>query len=289
MSIVITGASGHLGSTVVEEALQRVDAADLILVTRTPDVLAEYAERGAQVRYGDFGEPATLADAFAGGRRLLLISTDAVGSRVKQHETAIAAAVAAGVWFVAYTSILNPADTNPAAVVPEHKATEDALRSSGLEWALLRHSIYGDLEADNLAVAAATGKLVTNAGPGRIAYVARDDCAAVAAAVLVGGDHAGKAYDVTGPEPLDADDRAAVFAELTGSPVEVVQVDDESYATGLAQATGPPIEAGRLYATFGQAAREGQLDQVSNAVQAFTGRPPRTLRQVLEARHRGSS
>lgn len=284
MSIVITGASGQLGRAVVEEALRRVDPAELILVTRTPEALARYAALGAQVRHGDFDDPATLAAAFAGGRRLLLISTDAVGSRVKQHETAIAAAVEAGVQFVAYTSMVNPVVANPAGVVPEHKATEDALRGSGLEWALLRHSIYADLEADNLAVAAATGKLVTNTGSGRIAYVARDDCAAAAAAVVVGGDHAAMAYDITGPEPLDADDRAAIFAGLTGSPVEVVQIDDEDYAAGIADATGLPIEAGRLYATFGQAARDGYLDKVSNTLHTLTGRPPLTLRQVLDAR-----
>lgn len=284
MSIVITGASGHLGRAVTEEALQRVDPAELILVTRTPDALAGYAVRGAQVRHGDFDDPTTLVDAFAGGRRLLLISTDVVGARLQQHERAIAAAAAAGIEFVAYTSIVNPVDANPAGVVPDHKATEEALRGSGLDWALLRHSIYADFEADNLAVAAATGKLVTNAGSGRIAYVARDDCAAADAAVVVGGDHAGKVYDVTGPEALDADARAAVFAELAGSLVEVVHVDDESFATGLAQAAGMPIEFARLYASFGQATREGHLANVSNTVRALTGRAPRSLHEVLAAR-----
>jgi len=284
MSIVITGASGHLGRAVTEEALRRVDPAELILVTRTPDALAGYAARGAQVRHGDFDDATSLAVAFAGGRRLLLISTDAVGARVQQHERAIAAAAAAGIELVAYTSIVNPVDANPVGVVPDHKATEETLRGSGLDWALLRHSVYADFEADNLAAGAATGKLITNAGSGRIAYVARADCAAADAAVLVGGDHAGKVYDITGPAALDAEARAAVFADLAGSPVEVVHVDDESFATGLAQATGMPIEVARLYASFGQATREGHLDNVSNAVQSLTGRAPRSLHEVLAAR-----
>jgi NAD(P)H dehydrogenase (quinone) len=283
MSIVITGASGHLGRGVVEELLDQVDPAELILVTRTPDALTDYAARGAQVRAGDFDDPSSLADAFAGGERLLLISTDALGRRIAQHHAAIDAAVAAGIGFIAYTSIVNPVEANPAAVVPEHSATEEKLRESAVEWAFLRPSIYADLEAGNLAAALATGKLVTNGGPGRVAYVARADLAAAAAAVIAGGDHAGKAYDITGPELLDADARGATFAELTGKPVEVVQVDDEAYAAGLAEATGLPIEAGRLYASFGRAAREGYFEAISSDFEQLTGRAPTSLHAVLEA------
>jgi NAD(P)H dehydrogenase (quinone) len=283
MSIVITGASGQLGRRVVEEALERVDPGDLILVTRSPEALTEYAERGAQVRAGDFEDPSSLSGAFAGGERLLLISTDKVGARVAGHHAAIDAAVAAGVGFIAYTSIVNPVEANLAGVVPDHRATEEKLRASGVEWAFLRNSVYADFEAGNLAAAEAGGKLVTNAGGGRVAYVAREDCAAAAAAVVTGGDHAGKAYDVTGPELLDADGRAAVFAAVTGRPVEVVQVDDEDFAAGVAQAAGLPIEAGRLMASFGRAAREGQLDVISSDFEQLTGRAPIGLRALLEA------
>jgi NAD(P)H dehydrogenase (quinone) len=173
MGIVITGGSGHLGRGVVEQALARVEPSDLILITRSPDSLAEYAERGADVRRGDVNEPSTLAQAFAGGERLLLISTDAVGSRIAQHRAAVDAAVAAGVKFVAYTSIVRPEESNPAGVVPEHRATEEMLRDSGLEWSFLRNSVYAELERDNAVAALATGKLVTNGGAGRVAYVAR--------------------------------------------------------------------------------------------------------------------
>jgi NAD(P)H dehydrogenase (quinone) len=283
MSIVVTGASGHLGRRVVEELLDRVDASDLILVTRRPDALAEYAARGAQVRAGDFTDPSSLPAAFAGGERMLLISTDAIGARVRPQADAIDAAVAAGVRLVAYTSIINPECGNAAVVVPDHRATEDKLRASGLEWTFLRNSIYADLEAGNQAAALATGQLVTNGGAGAVAYVARDDCAAAAAAVLATDGHAGKTYDITGPERLDADARAAIFAELGGKPVEVVQVDDAAYAAGLVEATGMPLAVAELYATFGTATREGKLDALSGDFEALTGRTPRSLRDVLTA------
>jgi NAD(P)H dehydrogenase (quinone) len=281
MSIVITGASGQLGRRVVAEALDRVDPSELILVTRNPEALGELAALGADVRAGDFDDPASLVAAFAGGERLLLISTDAIGSRIRQHHAAIDAAVAAGIRHVAYTSIVRPEPDNPAGVVPEHSATEEKLRASGLEWTMLRNSIYADLEAGNQAAAVATGRLVTNGGSGGVAYVARDDCAAAAAAVITGGDHAGKVYEITGPELLDADARATVFAELGGTPVEVVHVDDDQYAAGLAEATGMPIGLAELYASFGRAAREGQLGALTADFEALTGRAPRSLRSVL--------
>jgi NAD(P)H dehydrogenase (quinone) len=290
MSIVITGASGQLGRGVVEKTLENgVDPKQLILVTRTPKSLDEYAARGAQVRYGDFDDPSTLADAFAGGRRLLLISATELSARVGQHQAAIDAAVEAGVELIAYTSVLNPVAENPTGVVPDHKATEEALRESGTGWTFLRNSIYSDLEAGNLAAAEASGKLVTNAGEGAISYVARRDCAAAAAAVLAGGDHAGKAYDITGPEALDADRRAAVFAELLGSPVDVVQLDDDSFAAGVAEAADYPIEVGRLFASVGKASREGYLDAVSDDLRELTGREPESLFSVLQKQRAGAT
>lgn len=284
MSIVITGASGHLGRRVTEELLERgVDASDLILVTRNPQALAEYAARGAGVRMGDFTDPPSLPAAFAGGERMLLISTDAIGARVRHQADAIDAAAAAGVRLVAYTSIVNPTPDNPAGVVPDHAATEEKLRASGLEWTFLRNSVYADLEAGNQAAALATGQLVTNGGDGKVAYVGRDDCAAAAAAVLAADGHAGKAYDITGPERVDADARAALFAELGGKPVEVVQFDDAAYAAGLADATGMPLAVAEIYATFGTATRIGALDVLSDDVESLTGRRPHSLRDVLTA------
>jgi len=283
MGIVITGASGKLARGVIETALERIEPRDLILVTRTPEALAHYAERGARVRHGDFKDPSGLREAFAGGERMLLISAEEVGARVAQHHAAIDAGVAAGVGFIAYTSIVNPVARNPADAVPDHRATEQKLLESGIDWSFLRNSIYADLEAGNLAAAQATGKLVTNAGGGRIAYVARADAATAAAAVITGGDHAGKAYDVTGPELLDAEGRASVFAEVIGRPIEVVHVDDEAFAAGVAEAAGLPIEAGRLLASFGRAAREGQLEVLSDDFEQLTGRAPRGLRAALES------
>lgn len=281
MSLVITGASGQLATGVIEYALESVEPSDLILVTRTPEKLAGHAEQGASVRHGDFDEPATLAAALSGGERMLLVSTDVIGNRIDQHGRAIDAAVEAGVGLIAYTSIINPVEDNPAAVVPEHMATEEKIRQSGADWVFLRNSIYADLQPGDMAAATESGVLVTNQGAGRVSYITRDDCAAAAAAVLV-GESAGKAYDITGPEAVGVDERAEIFSAVAGVEVEVVQVDDEAYAAGMADATGMPLEATRLFASFGQAAREGHLDVVGPDFEDLVGRKPESLRSFLE-------
>jgi len=286
MSLIITGASGNLGRRTAELLFDRVDPSSVVLVTRTPQALSDFAARGASVRFGDFDDAASLAAAFAGGAdRLLLISTDVIGTREVGHGRAIDAAAAAGVRHIAYTGIPNPvASANPAIVVREHLATEEALRASGVAWTFLRNALYAEFEIPAARAAAASGQFVTNRGTGASAFVSREDCAAVAAAWLAGIEgSAGVAYDITGPAAVSPADEAAVFAEVAGRPVEVVSVDDEPWAAGLSAAAGMPVDVARGYATFGAAIRSGALSGVSTTVQDLTGRPPRALAEVLGA------
>ena len=282
MSIVITGASGHLGRSTAELVLDRRPAADVILTTRRPEALSDLAERGAKVRLADFDRPETLAEAFAGGERLLLISADDLGRRAPQHRAAIEAAREAGVRHVAYTSYLNPVAENPAVITPSHRDTEQALRESGLTWTALRNSFYTEYQVPAGAQAVATGQLVHNSGDGRIAYVSREDCAAAAAAVLITDGHENKTYDITGPEALSQDKVAALLSEVSGRPVETVVIDDEAFVQDLT-AAGVPEPAAREIASYGRAIREGYLDEASEVVEDLTGRPPRSLRHVFEA------
>ena len=282
MSIVIMGASGHLGRLTAELVLDRVPASGVILTTRHPEELSGFAERGAEVRTADFDQPKTLAGAFAGGERLLLISTQDLGRRVAQHRAAIAAAKEVGVRQVIYTSYLNPVEENPAVVTPSHRDTEEALRESGLAWTALRNAFYAEYQVPAGAQAIATGRLVHNSGDGKTPYVSRKDCATVAAAVLTTYGHEGEAYDLTGPEALDQDDVAALLSELSGRPVEAVAVDDGELIRGLT-AAGMPEPAARGIASYGRAIREDFLNEASDAVENLTGRPPLSLREVFEA------
>ena len=283
MSIVITGGSGKLGRLTAEAVAAKVSPSEVTLVTRTPDALGGLAARGFVVRTGDFDDPLSLRAAFAGGERLLIISATEIGRRVVQHRAAIDAAVAAGVHWAAYTGIPNPSDSNPGAAARDHRATEEALRESGLAWTFLRNSIYAESLVRGGGPALASGTLVTNAGEGRTSYVSREDCAAAAAAVLTSDGHDGKEYDITGPEALSGADLAALASELSGKPVEAVPVDDATLVGILVEHAGLPEPVAEFIASFGRAGREGQLSTVSNAVEELTGTPPRHFRDVLGA------
>ena len=282
MSIVVTGASGQLGRLVAEAVLDR--ASGVVLVTRDPSKLADLAARGAEIRRGDFGDPGSLAQAFAGATKVLIISTDRIGERVPGHKAAIDAAAAAGARSIAYTSGMNPSDSNPIVVMPEHRASEEHLRSSGAGWTMLRNSIYTEMLLGGAPAALAGGRHVSNEGDGRVSYVSRADCAAVAAVVLTTDGHDGQEYDITGPQALSAHDVAALYAELGGKPVEAVPVDDDAYVAGLVEHAGMPEPVARAYATFGIGTRRGYSAPVSTTVADLTGHEPRSARVVLAGR-----
>jgi NAD(P)H dehydrogenase (quinone) len=286
MSVVVTGASGHLGRLVAEELLDRIPPSEIVLVTRHPEAIADLGERGAAVRHGDFDDPDTLVGAFEGGESMLLISTLAVGRRVPQHRAAIEAAQAAGIRRLVYTSFPKPVADHPVGpIATEHGETEAILQQSGLEWTVLRNATYAELQVPPGALAVAGGKLYTNAGDGRLVSVSRRDCARAAAAVMTTDGHAGKTYDVTGDEALSQAELVGLLSEVSGRTVELVPVGDRMLSWGLAR-TGAPKPVARAIVAFGKGVREGYYDVVDPAVTKLTGVPPRSLRDVLIA-HRG--
>ncbi|MBO9533700.1 MAG: NAD(P)H-binding protein [Solirubrobacteraceae bacterium] len=279
--IAITGASGGLGRRVAELVLEQTDPQSVLLLTRTPDRLADLAKRGARVEKASFKDPTGLKRVLQGVERLLLISTDAVGARLEQHRQAIAAAARAGVWHIAYTSIAQPSADNPALIVPDHLATEQAIRESGLEWTLLRNNLYAEGLVPAVQQALESGVWVSNAGEGRTAYVSRDDCARAAAAVLLTDGHERESYDITGPAALTQAELVALANEIHGANIEYVDQDDEDYAVDLA-AAGLPAPAVELIVSVGQAVYSEFFQKVTTDVRALTGQEPATVREILE-------
>jgi len=224
--IIISGASGNLGGLTVKALLARgVPASRLILVSRTPEKEAEYAKLGASVRFGDFTKPESLAAAYAGGTRMLLIS---VGGTKEAPATtllkrAIDAAKAAGVKQIAYTSYIGISRGDVEGLAANHQQTETDLKASGVAWTMLRNSIYMDGLVAQAARMVADGKAVIPPNESPIGYITRADCAAAAAAVLATSGHENKAYDVTGPELLGVREIAAAATAATGKPIDVVQ------------------------------------------------------------------
>jgi NAD(P)H dehydrogenase (quinone) len=292
--IVITGASGQYGRLATDGLIAAGRASDLILITRSPDKLADRAAQGCQVRYGDYDKPETLVPAMAGADKLLLISGTRVGARVVQHQAAVDAAKAAGLRHIVYTSFIGIDDpANPAEVRHDHFETEALIRASGLQWTMLRDAHY----ADSMIVMAgpgvmATGKWISNAGDGLEAMVWREDCAACAVAVLADEGHEGQVYNITGPELQTFAQVTALMAEITGVPLEYVSVDDAGQyamfdAMGIPRRPVDDQSVGGIpwnsddMVTFGRAIREGFLAIRSDDVQRLTGRPARSVRQMI--------
>lgn len=283
--IIVSGASGQLGGLVVDALLDLgVAPEDLILVSRSPERLDRYALLGASTRFGDFTEPESLADAYAGGDRMLLISINGgAGNRPELHGNAIDAAVAAGVGHIVYTSFVN-ADANQAsALAAEHWETEQRVMASGAEWTMLRNQVYANGVVDQAVDAIRAGRIVTHLPDAQVGYVTREDCAAVAAAVLAdGGAHAGHVYDVTGPGLVGPREVARLAAEISGEPVELVELGEAEYVERLRQ-SGMPEAAIRGALSFAAELDSPHLREVSTVVEDLTGRPPTSVRALLEA------
>jgi NAD(P)H dehydrogenase (quinone) len=293
--IIVSGASGQFGNAAAKLLLETVPGEDLILLSRTPDRLAEFADTGAYIRTADFDDPVGLKAAMAGGEKLLLISTLAVGARVGQHRNAVEAAVANGVRHIVYTSIVGGGIADhPGIEQHDHYATERLIEKSGAAFTHLRNSLYADAVATMMAIPALlAGHKPENAGSGKVAIVSRDDCVASAVGVLTQSGHANTAYDISGPELWTLPDAMALVSEMSGKPIAIEPVDDEGMyryfdslgAVRKAEDLTPdtPIPwASEGMVTFGQAIREGFMEVLSDDVERITGRMPRTLRSVFE-------
>ena len=279
--IVVTAASGALGRLVVEQLLTRHPGRPVVAAVRDPGRCADLAARGAQVRRGDYDDPASLRDAMRGAERLLLISspvpdtdarvmdTDAreLGTevRVRQHRAAIEAAVDAGVKAVAYTSFLG-ADRGGDGMNAVHHATERAIAASGLPATMLRHPFYTEAFVNpGLRDAVTSGALAGGTGGRGLNTALRSDLAVAAATVLTSDEHLGRAYDLTGPL-WTYQDLARVLSELSGRAVEPVETT-----------VAPPL--GLLM----QLAKAGLLERQTTDLEALLGRPPTSLREAVAA------
>lgn len=286
--LLVTGASGQLGRRVVELLLE-AEVPNLVAASRDPAKLADLAAHGVETRRADFDDPASLAEAFAGVDRLLLISTDSLGEpghRIGQHRRAIAAAEAAKVKHVVYTSAPGARPQVGGGVIDDHFWTEQALAASpSLGWTILRHNLYAELLLMGAAQAVASGALYSaTAGAGR-AYVSREDCARADAAALIKGEGR-QILDVSGPAAVTQDEIAALLAELSGKPVTHHALSPDALRQGFLAAGLPPFMV-EVLVDFDVSASEGQHAIVTDVVQTLTGRAPTSVRAFLEANRAG--
>lgn len=278
--IVITGATGALNGATADHLLDRFPASEIIVAVRDVAKARRFAERGVEVRHGDYADPASLPAAFDGADQMLLVSSNDPGAdAVSLHRSAIDAAVAAGVVRILYTSHQGAALDTPFAPGRDHAATEQLLAESGTAWTSLRNGFYAH-SLNWLAGPWRETSVITVPADGPVSWTAREDAAEAAAVILASNG----GYD--GPTTLTANsaptfaELAAIASELSGRRIECVVVDPEEWIAAQITAGRPEFVA-RFTLGMYHAAHGGFFAGTDPLLATLLGREPRTVRDVL--------
>ena len=280
MTIVITGATGHLGRLVVESLLAKgVAPAEIVAGGRSIDKLADLAERGVTVVPLDYTKPETLDAAFAGATQVLLISASEPGNRVALHAAALDAAKRAGVEHLVYTSAPK-ATTSELVLAPEHKATEELIAASGIPATILRNGWYTENYTNTVEQAGQTGEIVASVGDGRVASASRKDYADAAAVVLTEEAARGKVYELSGDTAWNFDEFAAAAEQVTGRPVAFRDVTPEEH-TAILTSVGLDAGTAGFVVALDQNIKSGLIAETSGDLGRLIGRPTTPLIEGL--------
>ncbi|MFE9555270.1 SDR family oxidoreductase [Streptomyces sp. NPDC006703] len=279
--IIVTGATGQLGRQIVERLLTRVPAARIGVSVRDPQKARTLADQGVRVRQGSFTDAAGLAHAFEDATQVLIVSVDKMGEEcVRQHRTAIEAAVAAGARRILYTSQMGAGATSRFQACRDHAATEEMLRACGVPFTSLRNGFYATSAAHFLDPATKSGRLVLPAD-GPVAWTAHADLAEATAAILADeGRFDGPTPPLTGSRALTFDDIAAIATELTGRTMTRATAPDDEFREQLTGQGVPEEIAGQLLGIFA-ASRAGEFATVDPTLASLLGREPIALGTVL--------
>jgi len=282
MTILVTGASGHLGRLAIEALLERGVAADTIVAgARKPEVLAELAERGVRTVELDYTQPDTIAAALVGVDHLLLVSSSVPGNRFAEHKNVIDAAKTAGVEHLVYTSATDARDS-ALVLAPEHKATEEAIEASGIPATILRNGWYSENYTGTYATAVATGEVVASTGEGRVSSASRKDYAEAAAVVLSEPGHVGQVYELSGDTAWDFSELAATIGTIAGRDVTFRSLTAEEHAAELAAAGLDEGTIGFIVGLDGNI-RDGLLGHTPGDLSRLIGHPTTPLTEGLAA------
>ena len=273
--IAITGATGQLGQHVIANLLNTTPASQLVAVVRNPAKAEALSQQGVGVRQADYGDEAALTKALQGVDKLLIISSSEVGQRAPQYRNIIQAAAAAGVKFIAYTSLLH-ADTSPLGLADEHIATEKMLADSGIPYALLRNGWYTENYLASAPPALEHGVFIGAAGEGKIASATRADYAAAAARVISEEGHAGKVYELAGDNGWTLSELAAELAKQSGKKVVYQNLSQADFAAAL-KSVGLPAGLADMLADSDVGASKGGLFDDSHTLSKLIGRPTTAL------------
>lgn len=286
MKILVTGANGNLAGAVIQNLQSLLpDLSELTVGTRNTgsEFARSLSESGITVKHLDFMDADSLLAALQGIDRVLMISTyDTNDIRIKQHRTLVDSAARVGVKHVVYTSFINASPNSAFEHNSQvHAPTEAMIMASGLDYTFLRHNLYSEYLLIDLKETLATGRLQRGGGDARISFIGRDDLGVSAARVLAGSGHTNRIYTETGPEAITLAEAAAAMSEVFERPVEHIDLSPEQWYQKAID-MGYPESMARATMSNVIAARNGEFSTLSPDYRQITGRPARTLRQLLQ-------
>lgn len=276
MTIAITGATGQLGRLAI--AALKARGQTPIALVRDP---AKAANLGVEARAFDYKATSGHATALKGVTTLVLISSNDVDDRIGQHRNVVAAAKAAGVSRILYTSLLNAA-TSPMLLAADHKATEEAIFASGLTYTILRNGWYTENHTGSLGGAIAAGALIGAAGAGRFSSAARADYAEAIAITAATTGHDNAIYELAGDAAYSYADMAAEVSRQTGKTIPYNDLPPATYA-GILQSFGIPGGFAHVLADSDVQAGQGALLNDSRTLSRLIGRPTTPMATTVAA------
>jgi NAD(P)H dehydrogenase (quinone) len=273
-AIGVTGATGRLGGRIA----RRLEAGAVPQRLLIRDISRAPRLAGATLAVADYADRGAVTAAVAGLDTVLMVSAAETPDRVEQHRTFIDAAARGGVSHLVYVSFFGASPTATFTLARDHWATEEHVKRSGMTYTFLRDNVYADLLP---VLAGEDGVLRGPAGQGRVAAVAQDDIAQVAAIVLQNPDgHRDQTYNLTGPEALTLEQVADTITKAAGRTVRYQpETIEEANASRQAFASSPwQLEA---WVSTYTAIAAGELDGVSGDIEKVTGHPAMSLAHLL--------
>lgn len=299
---VITGCDGQLGGRVARNMLEALPGDQLVftcpLVERLSTARREQWERaGVTIAQADYDAPEEMAVAFDGADHLFFVSSIVNGPRrVQQHRNVIDTCVRVGVGHVVYTSFFGAnRDGYQQYVLEDHRPTEACLKASGLTYNIMRNNLYiENYLTVSVILAMLSGNVWgTNAKDGRATYIAKDDSAHCATALMLGKGEPNGEYDLTSLTPISQREICALVAERSGIDFRFEAMDDDQYLQYLRALHIPQTTDGDFsrspvpFCTNDMVTNEkgianGQMGVVSHDVEKLIGRYPLEAASLLD-------
>jgi NAD(P)H dehydrogenase (quinone) len=280
--ILVTAATGHLGTAIIDSLLKKnVPASQVAGLVRDPKKAAGLSAKGIATWTGDYFDPASLETAFQGIDTLVFISSGSLEDRVAQHRNVVNAAKTAGVKHIIYTSVLKATDTLKFFPGIDHYHTEALLKASGIAYTVFRNTFYVEVLPMLLHGALESGQWYYAAGDAKANFAARTDMAeAIANVAADPAPHANKIYEITSNQSYTFHEIAGIVSKATGKAFSYIPVPLQALKDGMKQA-GVPESHIPMYASIAEGISVGEMDAVDGSLEKLLERKPVDLKEYL--------